>query len=90
MMILVAIIALPLLLWLLMSLVAAMARIWRGGTAEAREFGRAGVTLPRFMFAKVRRQDSSSLVPTRAGVGVRYRNGKFVIRETRTISKDIF
>jgi len=82
--------ALPLLLWLLMSLVAAAARIWRGGLADAREFERAGVTVSAFVRAKVRRQDSSSLVPTRAGIGVRYKNGEFKVRETRTISKDVF
>jgi hypothetical protein len=90
MLIIVAACALPLLLWLTMSLLAAAARVWRGGIADAREFSRAGVTLSRFLRAQVRRQDSGSLVPTRAGVGVRYKNGKFVIRETRTISKDIF
>lgn len=85
-----AVFLLPLLIWLMMSLIAAAARIWRGGLADAREFARAGVTLPHFWDATVRKQDSSSLVPTRAGVGVMFKNGKFVIRETRTISKDVF
>jgi hypothetical protein len=81
---------LPLLLWLFLSLIAATARVWRGGLTDAREFDRAGVNLTRFFRARVRKQDSSSLVPTRAGIGVSYRDGKFKVRETRTVSKDIF
>lgn len=78
------------LLRLVVALVAALVRVWRGGLDEAREFDRAGVELPRLWQARVRRQDSSSLVPTRAGIGVRFADGKFQVRETRTISKDVF
>lgn len=85
-----AAVALPLLLWLLMSLVAAAGRVWRGGVGDAREFDRADFSLKRFLTAQVEPQDSSSLVPTRAGIGVRHRNGRFEIRETRTISKETF
>lgn len=90
MLIVAAAFALPLLLWLFMSLIAAAARIWRGGLSDAREFERAEVSLRRFFTATVDRQDSSSLVPTRAGIGVRYENDSFHVRETRTISKDVF
>ncbi|MCC6828267.1 MAG: hypothetical protein IT550_08575 [Novosphingobium sp.] len=82
--------ALPLLLWLFMSLVAAWARVWRGGVADAREFDRADFSLRRFFRAQVDRQDSSSLVPTRAGIGLRYEKGQFKVRKTRTVSKDVF
>ena len=85
-----AIFALPIVVWLLMSLVAATARVWKGGTADAREFQRAGFTLLPFLRATVRSQDSGSLVPTRAGVRARVRNGRIVVRETRAVSKDIF
>jgi hypothetical protein len=90
MLIIAAIIALPLLLWLFLSLVIAWTRVWRGGVSEAREYDRAGFTLARFFDAKVDRQDGSSLVPTRAGIGVRFEDGEFKVRETRTISKDVF
>lgn len=85
-----AIFALPFLLWLFMSMVAAFVRVLRGGKSEAREFARSGLTLRTFWAAKVDRQDSGSMIPTRAGIGVSYKNGKFIVRETRTISKDIF
>lgn len=85
-----AILALPFFVYLFMSLMAATARVRRGGTDEAREFARAGVTLGRYLTARVDRQDSSSLVPTRAGIGIKATPNGFVVRETRTISKDVF
>ena len=85
-----AIVALPFLVLLFMSLMVAMARVWRGGPREAREFARAGVDLRRFLSARVLRQDSSSLVPTRAGIGIRATPDGFVVRETRALSKDVF
>ena len=86
----VAIVALPLSIWSLMSIAAATSHVFRGGSADAGEFSRAGFTLRRFFSATVRRQDSSSLVPTRAGVRARVRNGRIVVSETRAISKDVF
>lgn len=87
---LLAIVTLPFTIRLALSMFAAAGHVWRGGRDEAREFSRAGVTLRRFVFATVQRQDSSSLVPTRAGVGVTATASGFVVRETRTISKEIF
>ncbi len=86
----VALVLFLMLMRLLVALVAATVRVVRGGTDDAREFDRAGVGLERFWKAEVRKQDSSSLVPTRAGIGVRFKNGQFEVRETRTISKDVF
>jgi hypothetical protein len=85
-----AIVLLPFAVRFCLSLVAAAGQVWRGGKDEAREFQRAGVTLGRFWKAKVDRQDYSSLVPTRAGVGVKFGAKGFSVRETRTISKDVF
>jgi hypothetical protein len=86
-----AVTALPFLVYFMMSLLAAIARIWRGGPSEAREFALAHVDLRSFLGGKVDRQDSSSLVPTRAGIKIKAtKDGRFVVRETRTISKDVF
>jgi hypothetical protein len=86
-----AIIALPFFIYFLMSLMAATARVWRGGENEAREFALAQVDLGAFLAGKVDRQDSSSLIPTRAGIRIRAtQDGHFVVAETRTISKDVF
>ncbi|WP_174291163.1 hypothetical protein [Sphingomonas bacterium] len=85
-----AMFALPLLVWLFMSLVAATARVWKGGVADAREFQRAGFRLLPFLRAGVRRQDSGSLVPTRAGVRAGVRRGRIFVAETRAVSKDVF
>jgi len=86
----ISIVALPLSIWCMMSMAAATSHVIRGGFSGAREFSRAGFTLGRFFSATVRRQDSSSLVPTRAGVRARVRNGRIVVSETRAISKDVF
>ena len=86
----VAFFALPLSIWCMMSMAAATSHVFRGGSAGAREFDRAGFTLKRFLFATMRRQDSGSLVSTRAGVRARVRNGRIVVAETRAISKDVF
>lgn len=87
--VIVALVALPFFMRLCLSLIAAAARVWRGGNDEAREFARAGFDFRSFLSASVRKQDSSSLVPTRAGIAVTVRSNEFVVRETRTISKDI-
>ena len=86
----IAIIALPFCAWFMISMTAAFARVVRGGSNTASEFHRAGFTLKSFLFAEVRRQDSGSLVPTRAGIKARVRKGKIEVVETRTISKDVF
>lgn len=85
-----ALISLPFMVRLFLSLMGAAGRVWRGGTDASREFLRADVTLRRFFFAAVEKQDHSSLVPTRAGVGVTASSSGFTVRETRTISKDTF
>ncbi len=85
-----ALISLPFMVRLFLSLMSAAGRVWRGGADDAREFARAGVTLDRFLSASVQQQDSSSLVPTRAGIGVTATAHGFRVRETRTISKDTF
>ncbi len=87
---LLALVLLPFMIQLFMSMMAAAGRVWRGGADDAREFSRAGVTLGRFLSASVHKQDSSSLVPTRAGIGVTATADGFRVRETRTISKDTF
>ena len=85
-----AAIALPTFVYLFMSLMAASARVWRGGRAEAREFQRAGVRFRPFILARVRRQDSGSLISTRAGIRIRSTSEGLVVGETRTIAKDVF
>lgn len=72
-----------------LSLTASMARVRRAGNQQAREFRRAGVTLPKFLKARVSRQDSSSLISTRAGVSLRSSRNGLSVRETRTIAKDV-
>jgi hypothetical protein len=86
-----AVSALPFLIYFMMSLMTATARVWRGGRSEAREFALARVDLRAFVGGTVNRQDSSSLIPTRAGIKIRANKaGGFDVRETRTISKDVF
>ncbi|MGP7795613.1 hypothetical protein [Sphingomonas sp. CLY1604] len=81
---------LPLSVYLFMSLLAATARVWRGGRSQSREFERAGVTLRPLLRAEVRRQDSGSLISTRAGIRIRSTSKGIVVGETRTIAKDVF
>lgn len=86
-----AIAALPLLIYLFMSMMAALARIWRGGVDEAREFKLARFDLESYALGVVPKLDSSSLIPTRAGFRIEAtKHGDFIVRETRTISKDVF
>jgi len=85
-----ALILLPLFVYLFMSLMAAAARVRRGGQAQSREFARAGVKLRPFIGARVRRQDSGSLISTRAGIRIRSTSSGLVVGETRTIAKDVF
>jgi hypothetical protein len=86
-----ALTALPFLIYFMMSLMVATARVWRGGRSEAREFALAHVDLRAFLGGSVDRQDSSSLIPTRAGIRIKAnKDGRFEVRETRTISKDVF
>lgn len=83
-------IALPFAIYMLLSFTAALARVQRAGRSEARQFRRAGVTLARFRAATVQRQDSGSLVPTRAGLSIRSNASGLVVEETRTVAKDVF
>ncbi|KQN34770.1 hypothetical protein ASG37_15730 [Sphingomonas sp. Leaf407] len=85
-----ACVALPIFLSLFMALVAALAHVWRGGTAEAREFARAGIGLPQFFGASVAKQDSGSLISTRAGISLRVTDKGLLVNETRTVAKDVF
>jgi hypothetical protein len=85
-----AALVLPLAVYLFMSLMAAAARIWRGGASEALEFDRAGVGWRSLWRANVRRQDSGSLISTRAGIRMRSGAGGLKVGETRTIAKDMF
>lgn len=86
-----AVVLLPILVYFLMSLLAAFSRIVRGGPNEAREFILTGLRFGSFVSGDMDRPDSSSLVPTRAGIGIKAnKNGTFTIRPTRTISKDVF
>jgi hypothetical protein len=82
--------ALPLLIYLFMSLVSALARVGRGGTGEAREFARAKVGLKQLFGASVRKQDSGSLIATRAGISLRSSTAGLQVNETRTVAKDVF
>lgn len=82
--------ALPFAIYLLMSFTAALAQVRRSGRSEARQFRQAGVTLKRFRTARVQRQDSGSLVPTRAGLSLRSTVDGLVVEETRTVAKDVF
>lgn len=86
----VAVLALPMLIYLFMSLMAALTRVGRGGRAEAREFKRAGVGLKDFLNASVRKQDSGSMISTRAGISLRSTAKGLKVRETRTVAKDVF
>jgi len=81
--------ALPLLFWLYLSLVAATARVWRGGLADAGQLDRAGLDLGRFLLADLR-PDGSPLVPTRVGIGARYKDGRLQVRKMRGISREAF
>lgn len=83
-------IALPFAIYLLLSFTAALAQVRRSGTSEARQFRLAGVTFERFRTAGVQRQDSGSLVPTRAGLSLRSTTKGLVVEETRTVAKDVF
>lgn len=82
--------ALPFLIYLFMSLMAALTRVGRGGSAEARDFKRAGVGLKEFLGARVRKQDSGSPISTRAGISLRSTAEGLQVKETRTIAKDVF
>lgn len=86
----ITVIALPFCAWFMISMITAFARVAKGGSDTASEFHRAGFTLRSFLFARVRRQENGALIPTRAGIKARVRNGKIEVAETRTISKDIF
>lgn len=83
-------IALPFAIYLLLSFTAALAQVRRSGASEARQFRLAGVTFGLFRTAKIQRQDSGSLVPTRAGVSLRSTTKGLVVEETRTVAKDVF
>lgn len=85
-----AILVLPLMIYLFMSLMAALTRVGRGGRAEAREFKRAGMGLTEFINASVRKQDSGSMISTRAGISLRSTADGLKVRETRTVAKDVF
>ena len=85
-----AVLALPFLVHLFMSLMAAAARISRGGRSESRDFQRAGVNWYTLWHAKVRRQDSGSLISTRAGIRIGSSPDGIRVGETRTIAKDVF
>lgn len=86
----VAIVVLPFAVYMSLSLTAALARVKRAGAAQTREFRRAGVHWQSFLKARVRRQDSGSLIPTRAGVSLRSTAAGLELEETRTIAKDVF
>lgn len=75
---------------LVLALTACLKRIWKGGVAQSRDFARAQVTFDNFTHARVPRQDSGSLIPTRAGLSVRSTRSGVRIAETRTVAKDIF
>lgn len=82
--------AIPLLIYLFMSLVSALARVGRGGPGEAREFARARFGLKQFFGASMRKQDSGSLIATRAGISLRGTPTGVKVTETRTVAKDVF
>lgn len=83
-------IALAFAVYLLLSFTTALAQVRRSGRSEARQFRLAGVTFGRFRAAKVLRQDSGSLVSTRAGLSLRSTSGGLIVEETRTVAKDVF
>lgn len=85
-----ALIAIPVLIHLFMSLVSALARVGRGGSGEAREFARAHFGLKQFFGASMRKQDSGSLIATRAGISLRGTPTGVKVTETRTVAKDVF
>jgi len=85
-----ALVAIPLLIYLFMSLVSALARVGRGGPGEAREFARARFGLKQFFGASMRKQDSGSLIATRAGISLRGTPTGVKVTETRTVAKDVF
>ena len=86
----IAVLLTPLLIYLFMSLVSAMTRVKRGGPGEAREFARAGFGLKQFFGASVKKQDSGSLIATRAGISLRGTPAGVKVSETRTVAKDVF
>ena len=73
-----------------LSLTAAVGRVRRAGRQQAREFSRAGFTVGRFRTARVAKQDSSSMISTRAGMSLSSTSEGLVVKKTRTIAKDVF
>lgn len=86
-----ALVVLPLAFYFTMSVLAALARVVRGGTSEARQFAIAGIGLGKFVRGRAERLDSSLRIPTRAGIWVETRSdGSFEVHRTRTFSRDVF
>lgn len=86
-----ALVALPLAFYFTMSMLAALGRVVRGGTGEARHFAIAGIDLGMFVRGSAKGLDSSLRIPTRAGIWIETKDdGSFEVRSTRTVSRDVY
>lgn len=64
--------------------------IFSNGAAVADQIDRAGFGADAYWKGSLRRQSASSSISTREGVTARVRDGKVELRQTRTISRELF